>query len=205
MLLIIKNKGKTRYFFLKRTYFQEITFYKQKYTSSIIIKGVKSAERLLDETALFLHRVVRDLPEEQQSMINKLYTKDQLFADKNILVVDDDMRNIFALTQVFEEKGMNVFKAEHGGISLEILEKEKDIDMILMDIMMPVMDGYETTRKIRELKEFDHIPIIAVTAKAMKEDKDKCLSAGASDYLSKPVDIEKLLTLMKFWLTKQNI
>jgi len=177
----------------------------QKYTNSIIIKGVKSAERLLDETALFLHRVVRELPDEQQSMISNLYSKDQQFENKTILVVDDDMRNIFALTQVFEEKGMNVFKAEHGGISLDILSKEKGIDLILMDIMMPVMDGFEATKKIREKKEYDHIPIIAVTAKAMKEDKDKCISAGASDYLSKPVDVEKLLTLMKFWLTKKNI
>lgn len=174
----------------------------QKYTSSIIIKGVKSADRLLDETALFLHRVIRDLPDEQQTMITKLYLKDSEFDDKTILIVDDDMRNIFALTQVFEEKGMSVLRAEHGGIALEILEKLTSIDIVLMDIMMPVMDGFEAMRKIRKNSEFKELPIIALTAKAMKEDKEKCLACGASDYMAKPVDIGKLLTLMKFWLNK---
>ncbi len=173
-----------------------------RFTDSIIIKGVKSEERLLDETALFLHRVVSDMPEQKQKIISNLYNKDLIFENKKILIVDDDMRNVFALTKVLEERGMNVLKAENGKMALDIVNKENDIDLILMDIMMPVMDGYETIRKIREQNKFIDLPIIALTAKAMKQDREKCISAGANDYLSKPIVVEKLLSLMRVWLYK---
>jgi CheY-like chemotaxis protein len=174
----------------------------QNYTNSIIIKGVKSEERLLDETALFLHRVVDDLPDKKQQIIAQLHDKEKLFQGKKIMVVDDDMRNVFAITKVLKGKGMEVVKAVNGQMALEVLEKEPDVDLILMDIMMPVMDGYETTRKIRESRKYEKLPIIALTAKAMKEDRQKCIEAGASDYMSKPVNIEKLLSLMRVWLYK---
>lgn len=172
------------------------------YTNSIIIKGVKSEERLLDETALFLHRVVGDLPEKKQQVIAQLHDKEKLFQGKKIMVVDDDMRNVFAITKVLKGKGMEVVKAVNGQMALDVLEKEPDVDLILMDIMMPVLDGYETTRKIRENRRFEKLPVIALTAKAMKEDRQKCIEAGASDYMSKPVNIEKLLSLMRVWLYK---
>ena len=171
-----------------------------KYTSSIIIKGVKSEERLLDETALFLHRMVGELNAKQQKIIHKLYEKENLFKDKKILLVDDDMRNVFALTRVFEEKGMIVLKAENGRKAILMLTENPSIDLIMMDIMMPEMDGYEAMTEIRTLKEFKTLPIIALTAKAMKEDKQKCLDAGASDYITKPVDVPRLMSLMRVWL-----
>jgi Signal transduction histidine kinase len=171
-----------------------------KYTQNIIIKGVKSEERLLDETALFLHRVVDDMPEHQKKMLVNLYDKDQMFRDKKVLVVDDDMRNIFALTQVLEASRMKVVMAPNGEKALEILEKDPEFDLVLMDIMMPVMDGYETMTRIRNDKRFQKLPIIALTAKAMKEDREKSLAAGANDYLSKPVDLHKLFNLMRIWL-----
>ncbi|MCD6347009.1 MAG: response regulator [Bacteroidales bacterium] len=174
----------------------------QKYTKSIIIKGVRSEERLLDETALFLHRVVEDLSVNQQKIIKNLYDKDLLFKDKKILIVDDDMRNVFALTRVFEDKGVLVKKAENGKKALMTLEKDDSFDLILMDIMMPEMDGYEAMKEIRKLSKFKDIPIIALTAKAMKEDKQKCLDAGASDYITKPLDIAKLMSLLRIWLFK---
>jgi CheY-like chemotaxis protein/signal transduction histidine kinase len=172
----------------------------QYYTQNIIIKGVKSEERLLDETSLFLHRVVDDMPDRQKKMLTNLYDKDQMFRDKKILIVDDDMRNVFAITRLLEESHMQVAMAPNGAKALDILESAHDIDLILMDIMMPVMDGYETMKKIRKNKNWDKIPIIALTAKAMKEDRDKSIDAGANDYLSKPVDIQKLFNLMRIWL-----
>ncbi len=174
----------------------------QNYTSSIIIKGVKSEERLLDETALFLHRVVDDLPDKKQKIIANLHDKEKLFQGKKIMVVDDDMRNVFALSKVLKGKGMEVVKAVNGQMALEVLEKQDGIDLVLMDIMMPVLDGYETTKKIREEKKYDKLPVIALTAKAMKEDRQKCIEAGANDYMSKPVNVEKLLSLMRVWLYK---
>ncbi len=174
----------------------------QKYTKSIIIKGVKSEERLLDETALFLHRVVDDLNEKQKKMLKKLHNGENLFQEKKVLVVDDDMRNIFALTRIFEEKGMEVIKAENGRKAIEMLMANPDTNIVLMDIMMPEMDGYESMKEIRKLSEYTELPIIALTAKAMKEDKQKCLDAGASDYITKPVDVPKLLSLMRVWLYK---
>jgi CheY-like chemotaxis protein len=174
----------------------------ETYAETIIIKGVKSEERLLDETALFLHRTVSDLPETKQRIIAGLYDKESIFSGKNILLVDDDMRNIFALTKVLKERGMNVTKAENGVVALEALDKQPGTDLVLMDIMMPEMDGYEAMQKIRAQARFKKLPVIALTAKAMKDDKQKCIAAGASDYIEKPVDLERLLTLMRIWLNK---
>jgi len=173
-----------------------------KYAKSIIIKGVKSKDRLLDETALFLHRVVEDLSDQQQNIIKGLYDKETQFDNKKILVVDDDMRNVFALTRIFEEKGIIVRKAENGRKALQTLEVEEEFDLILMDIMMPEMDGYEAIKEIRKLDKYKDLPIIALTAKAMKEDKQKCLNAGASDYITKPLDVAKLMSLLRIWLFK---
>ena len=174
----------------------------EKYTSSIIVKGVMSQERLLDETALFLHRVVDDLPARKRKMISRLHDEDSLFQGKKILVADDDMRNVFAISTILEEKGMDIYKAADGQEVLDLLDKEPHMDLVLMDIMMPVMDGYEATRQIRSQEKFRSLPILAVTAKAMKEDRDKCIAAGANDYLPKPVEIDRLLSLMRVWLYK---
>lgn len=173
-----------------------------KYAESIIIKGVKSEDRLLDETALFLHRTISNLPESKQVIINNLYDKEAVFHSKKILLVDDDMRNVFALSKILKERGMKVIKAENGKNALEMLETHSDIDLVLMDIMMPEMDGYEAMRRIRSQMKFKHLPIVALTAKAMKDDKQKCIDAGANDYISKPVDVERLLSLMRVWLSK---
>jgi CheY-like chemotaxis protein/HAMP domain-containing protein len=174
----------------------------QYYTQNIIIKGVKSEERLLDETALFLHRVVKEMPERQKNMLVNFYDKDKVFEGKTILIADDDMRNIFAITKVLEAGKMNVLMAPNGKKAIEMLEKHDEIDLILMDIMMPVMDGYEAMKNIRKNKIWSKLPIIAITAKAMKEDREKSISAGANDYLSKPIDVEKLFNMMRIWLYK---
>jgi len=172
----------------------------RKYSESIIVKGVKSEERLLDETALFLHRTVKKMPQKKKKMILNLHDKDSLFKNKNILLVDDDMRNLFALSGILKEKGINVLEAEDGIKALTLLKKEPDVNLVLMDIMMPGMDGYETIKKIRAQKQFGKLPIIALTAKAMKEDRKKCIAAGASDYIPKPVDVERLFSMMRVWL-----
>ena len=174
----------------------------KKYAESIIVKGVKSEERLLDETSLFLHRVVKNLPKQKQEVIENLYKKDAALAGKKVLIVDDDMRNLYALSIVLDEKGMKILEAENGEVALKILEEQPDVDIVLMDIMMPVMDGLETIRRIRKMPGLGRLPIIALTAKAMKDDYDKCLAAGASDYLSKPIDIDRLINLMNVWLYK---
>ena len=174
----------------------------QKYAESIIIKGVKSEERLLDETALFLHRTISNLPKSKQLIINNLHSKESLFHGKKILLVDDDSRNVFALSQVLKERGMEIIKAENGKIALEMLGEHTDIDLVLMDIMMPEMDGYEAMRQIRSKIKFRNLPVIALTAKAMKDDKQKCIDAGANDYITKPIDVERLLSLMRVWLSK---
>lgn len=174
----------------------------QKHAETIIIKGVRSEERLLDETALFLHRTIHLLPESKQKMISGLYDKETIFHGRKVLVVDDDMRNVFALSKVLAERGMNVIKAENGLRALEALDKEPGTDIVLMDIMMPEMDGYEAMKKIREQTRFAKLPVIALTAKAMKDDKQKCIDAGANDYISKPVDLDRLLSLMRVWLSK---
>jgi CheY-like chemotaxis protein len=172
----------------------------RKFAETIIVKDVKSPERLLDETALFLHRVEARLPEQKRRMLERLHTTDAVFAGKHVLVVDDDVRNIFSLTSVLEEHGMHVSFAENGRDAIAKLESTPDIDLVLMDVMMPGMDGYETTRTIREHPEFRSMPIIALTAKAMKGDREKCIEAGASDYVTKPVETEQLLSLMRVWL-----
>lgn len=174
----------------------------QRYAESIIIKGVKSEERLLDETALFLHRTVSKLPANKQKIISQLYDPEAIFHGKKILLTDDDMRNVFALSKILKDKGMQIVRAENGKRALEALSATSDIDLVLMDIMMPEMDGYEAMRKIRSELGMTSIPIIALTAKAMKDDKHKCIEAGANDYITKPVDVEKLLSLMRVWLTK---
>ena len=174
----------------------------ERYASSIIIKGVKSRERLLDETALFLHKVVADMPEQKRDIIRKLYNRDTQFDGKKILLVDDDMRNVFALTKILEDNKMSVVKAANGRKALDALEAHPDVDLVLMDLMMPVMDGLEATGKIREDQRFRKLPIIAVTAKAMKEDQEKCFEAGANDYIAKPVNVDRLLSLMRLWLYK---
>ncbi len=174
----------------------------QKYAETIIIKGVKSEERLLDETALFLHRTISLLPEAKQKIITGLYDRESVFQNKKVLLVDDDMRNVFALSKVLRERGLEVVKSENGQIALDMLDKDPGINLVLMDIMMPEMDGYEAMQRIRAQERFRELPIIALTAKAMKEDKQKCMDAGASDYITKPVDVERLLSLMRVWLSK---
>jgi CheY-like chemotaxis protein/HAMP domain-containing protein/signal transduction histidine kinase len=165
-----------------------------------VIKEVHSLERLLDETSLFLHREVARLPENQRQMIEKLYEGSASLEGKKVLVVDDDVRNIFALTSVLERNKMEVTSAENGRTAIELLQQHSDTDIVLMDIMMPEMDGFETMRQIRTLKQFETLPIISLTAKAMKGDREKCIEAGASDYVSKPVDTDQLLSLMRVWL-----
>jgi signal transduction histidine kinase/CheY-like chemotaxis protein len=174
----------------------------QKYTQTVIIKGVRSEERLLDETALFLHRTISNLPHSKQQIIHTLYDKDVVFQGKRILLVDDDMRNIFALSKILKERGMIVIKAENGKEALKILDQDTEIDLILMDIMMPELDGYETMKRIRLHKTYKSVTIIALTAKAMKDDKEKCMYAGATDYITKPVDTTRLISLMHVWLSK---
>lgn len=174
----------------------------QKYAETIIIKGIKSEERLLDETALFLHRTISNLPKSKQIIINNLHDKENAFHSKKILLVDDDTRNVFALSKILKERGMEIIIAENGKSALELLETHSDIDLVLMDIMMPEMDGYEDMRQIRSQIKFKDLPVIALTAKAMKEDKQKCIDAGANDYITKPIDVERLLSLMRVWLSK---
>ena len=167
---------------------------------SVIVKDVESPERLLDETALFLHRVVTDLPVEKQKMLERLHRSDEALVGKKVLVVDDDVRNIFALSSVLERRGMTVLTAGTGREAIETVESTADLGIVLMDIMMPEMDGYETMQVIRKNPEFHRLPIIALTAKAMKGDREKCLEAGASEYLAKPVNTEQLLSALRMWL-----
>jgi CheY-like chemotaxis protein len=167
---------------------------------SVVVKGVESPERLLDETALFLHRVVADLPEEKQRLLDRLHHSDDALVGKKVLVVDDDVRNIFALSSVIERRGMTVITAGTGREAIGKLETTPDIAIVLMDIMMPEMDGYETMQVIRQNSSFRRLPIIALTAKAMKGDREKCLEAGASEYLAKPVNTEQLLSSLRMWL-----
>jgi HAMP domain-containing protein/CheY-like chemotaxis protein/signal transduction histidine kinase len=167
---------------------------------SVVVKGVESPERLLDETALFLHRVVADLPAEKQRMLDRLHRSDDALIGKKVLVVDDDVRNIFALSSVIERRGMSVITAGNGREAIAKLESTPDVAIVLMDIMMPEMDGYETMQVIRQNSSFRRLPIIALTAKAMQGDREKCLEAGASEYLAKPVNTEQLLSSLRIWL-----
>ena len=170
------------------------------YSDSIIIKGVRSQERLFDEASLFLHRMVEKMPEKKRTMIANLHDANRMFLDKKVLIVDDDMRNLFALSNSLSAKGIQTIKAQDGQKALDELEKNPSIELVLMDIMMPGMDGYETMSRIRQQKRFEHLPIIALTAKAMKADRQKCIDAGANDYLSKPIEIDRLLSMMRVWM-----
>ena len=167
---------------------------------SIVLKDVRSPERLLDETALFLHRVVTELPPEKQAMLDRLHTSSEVLRGRKVLVVDDDARNIFALTSVLENHEVEVISATNGRLAIDIIKSTPDLAMVLMDIMMPEMDGYETMREIRKDPAYRTLPILALTAKAMRGDREKCLDAGASDYISKPVNTDQLLSLMRVWL-----
>jgi len=167
---------------------------------SVVLKDVQSPERLLDETALFLHRVVTELPRERQQMLERLHGSNEVLRGRKILVVDDDARNIFALTSLLENHEMNVLSVTSGQGAIDVIRATPDLSVVLMDIMMPDMDGYETMRQIRQSPEFRMLPIIALTAKAMKGDREKCLDAGASDYIAKPVNTDQLLSLMRVWL-----
>jgi CheY-like chemotaxis protein len=167
---------------------------------SIVVKGVESPERLLDETSLFLHRVVTDLPAEKQKLLERLTRSDEDLIGKTALLVDDDARNIFALASVLERRGMHVLAATTGAEAVELVNSTPDLAIVLMDIMMPEMDGYQTISAIRSDPAFRRLPIIALTAKAMKGDREKCLESGASEYLAKPVNTEQLLTAMRSWL-----
>jgi HAMP domain-containing protein/CheY-like chemotaxis protein/signal transduction histidine kinase len=167
---------------------------------SVVVKGVESPERLLDETALFLHRVVANLPPEKQRMLDRLHRSDEALVGRKVLVVDDDVRNIFALSSVLERRGMTVLTAGTGREAISMLESTPDMAIVLMDIMMPEMDGYETMQVIRQNPSLRRLPIVALTAKAMKGDREKCLEAGASEYLAKPVNTEQLLSALRMWL-----
>jgi HAMP domain-containing protein/CheY-like chemotaxis protein/signal transduction histidine kinase len=172
----------------------------KKFAKTIVIKDARSPERLLDETALFLHRSHASLPEAQRRMLEEIHAQDGGLSGRKVLIVDDDLRNIFALSSLLERQQMQVSFAENGRDGIEVLEKDPTIEIVLMDIMMPEMDGYDTMRAIRRIPKFKSLPIITLTAKAMKGDRDKCIAAGASDYITKPVDVAQLLSLMRVWL-----
>jgi CheY-like chemotaxis protein len=168
----------------------------------IIIKDVRSPERLYDQVALWLHREVSKLPADKRDLLRRLHDPNQSLAGKKILIVDDDVRNIFAMTSLLERYRINVISAETGKAGIEALQKFSDIDLVLMDIMLPEMDGYDTMRAIRQMYGFNELPIIALTAKAMKGDRKKCIAAGASDYIAKPVETEELLSLLRNWILR---
>jgi CheY-like chemotaxis protein len=172
----------------------------RKIAKSIVLKDVRSPERLLDETALFLHRVVGTLPPHKQQMLERLHQTDEALLGKKVLVIDDDVRNIFALSSLLERHGINVLTATGGAEAIELIDNTPDVALVLVDIMMPQMDGYQTIKLIRERPLFRLLPMIALTAKAMKGDREKCLEAGASDYIAKPVNSEQLLSLLRIWL-----
>ena len=174
----------------------------RRLSKTIIIKDVQAMDRLLDETALFLHRVVENLPETKKMVLKTLHGTDPVLSGKKILIVDDDVRNIFSLTSLLEQKNITVIYAESGSDGIEMLKKHPDTALVLMDIMMPEMDGYQAMAEIRKLPLFKKLPIITLTAKAMKGDREKCIQAGASDYIAKPVDKEQLLSLLRVWLYK---
>jgi CheY-like chemotaxis protein len=172
----------------------------QAMAQSVVLKDVRSPERLLDETALFLHRVVADLPESQRRTLDALHRSNEALRGRKVLVVDDDARNIFALSTVLEHHEMDVLTATSGRQAIDLIHDTPDLKAVLMDIMMPEMDGYETIKAIRSEARYRLLPIVALTAKAMKGDREKCLAAGASDYIAKPVDTDQLLALLRVWL-----
>ena len=172
----------------------------KKYARSIIVKDARSPERLLAETTLFLHRVEAEMSQPKRKMLHEAAGAEAIFKGKKVLIVDDDVRNIYALATVLEDAGMSVVFAENGREGIEVLKQTPGVGIVLMDVMMPEMDGYETMRRVREMHEYKTLPILALTAKAMKGDREKCLAAGASDYVTKPVDPDQLLSLMRVWL-----
>jgi CheY-like chemotaxis protein len=175
-----------------------------KYSRSIIIKGARSPERLLDEVTLFLHKVESELSSERQGMLQQVRSRERVFEGRKILLVDDDVRNIFALTNALEQKGVVVEIGRNGFEAISKLNSTEDIDLVLMDVMMPGMDGLEATRLIRADGRYNKLPIIAITAKAMKNDQEECLQAGASDYLAKPIDLDRLYSLLRVWMPKME-
>lgn len=179
----------------------------RRYSSSIIIKGARSPERLLDEVSLFLHQVVSDLPPEQQTMIRKARNRDAVLEGRRILIVEDDVRNVYSLTNVLEPRGAIIEIARNGKEALDLLQAtadnpERKIDLVLMDVMMPVMDGLTATQRIREDARLGDLPILVLTAKAMPDDQERCLAAGANDYMAKPIDVDKLLSLVRVWMSR---
>ena len=172
----------------------------REYAASVVLKDVRSSERLLDEVSLFLHWMVSRIPETKRRIIRNLHETDELLRDKRVLVVDDDMRTLFAVSRLLTDRGMRALKAENGERALQILDEEANVDIVLMDIMMPGMDGYETMAKIRAQERFRKLPMIALTAKAMPKDREQCLEAGANDYITKPVDQQRLISLLRVWL-----
>jgi CheY-like chemotaxis protein len=178
----------------------EVTEKMRHLAETMVLKDAGSPERLVAETALFLHRSHASLPEPQRRMVEEVQAIDAGLAGRKVLIVDDDLRNIFALSSVLERQQMKVLYAENGRDGVEVLQSDPSIEIVLMDIMMPEMDGYDTTRAIRSIPNFKSLPIITLTAKAMKGDRDKCIAAGASDYVTKPVDAAQLLSLMRVWL-----
>ena len=174
----------------------------KKLAATVVVKDPRRPERLLDATSLFLHRPEAVLPEAKRRMLEELHRNDGALAGKTVLIVDDDARNIFALTSALEHHRIKVVHAANGIAALKILRESNDIDLALMDIMMPEMDGYATMREIRKQERFQTLPIIALTAKAMKGDREKCLEAGASDYIPKPVELDQLLSLLRVWLCR---
>ncbi|RYE91659.1 MAG: response regulator, partial [Myxococcales bacterium] len=173
-----------------------------RYSRSIIIKGVRSPERLLDEVTLFLHQVESELAPEQQRLLSQARRREALFEGRTILVVEDDVRNVFALSNVLEPRGARVVIARNGREALAALDREARVDLVLMDVMMPEMDGLEATRLIRQDARRARLPIVMLTAKAMPDDQQRCLEAGASDYLAKPLDVEMLLSLLRVWMPR---
>jgi len=175
----------------------------RRFSSSIIVKGARSPERLLDEVTLFLHQVEATLPADRQRMLRQARDREAAFDGRKILVAEDDVRNIFALSSILEPKGAKLYIARNGREALEHLERTPDIDLVLMDIMMPEMDGLEAMRQIRgRSARYSKVPIIALTAKAMNDDRDLCIKAGANDYVAKPLNVEILLSLVRVWLHK---
>jgi CheY-like chemotaxis protein len=172
----------------------------KRLAESFTVRRAHSPERLLDLASLYLHRDVAKLPEAKRLILQGLHTSDKVLAGKKVLIVDDDMRNIFALSTVLEDHDMNIVSAGNGRDAIKILQTQPDIDIVLMDIMMPEMDGIDTMREIRKIPKLKGLPIIAVTAKAMKGDREKCIEAGAWDYLSKPVDAQQMLAVLRAWL-----
>jgi CheY-like chemotaxis protein len=172
----------------------------KRVAETAVVKTVPGIEKLVEETAVFLNRREEDLTDEQKRIIEQARNKDAVLSGGKVLIIDDDVRNIFALTSGLERHSLKVLNAEAGLAGIELLKQNPDVDLVLMDIMMPQMDGYETTRRIRQIHEFRTLPIIALTAKAMKGDREKCIEAGASDYIPKPVVLEELVALLRVWL-----